>query len=194
MRIRAALVMFAVLAVSCGGGGAGDTAGAPATTAAPGTTAAPDTTATPGTTAAAETTTTAEEAGATAEAVTVATADSDLGEILVDAEGRTLYVFDNDTGGESTCYEQCAELWPPLLAEGDAQAAEGADASLLGTTARTDGSTQVTYDGRPLYYYTPDTSPGDTNGQGVGGVWWVMAPSGEAITEAAGAEADGAGY
>lgn len=112
---------------------------------------------------------------------TVESAESDLGTILVDGEGRTLYVFLNDSGGESTCYDDCAESWPALETDGDPQAGEGADTSLLGTTERDDGSLQVAYDQMPLYYFAGDEAPGDTNGQGIGDVWYVVSPEGEPI-------------
>jgi predicted lipoprotein with Yx(FWY)xxD motif len=112
---------------------------------------------------------------------TVAVEDSDLGQIVVDGEGRTLYVFLADEGSESTCYEDCEATWPPLTVEGD-PAGEGVDASLLGTTEREDGSTQVTLDGHPLYYFGGDETADDVNGQGVGDVWYVVSPQGEAIT------------
>jgi predicted lipoprotein with Yx(FWY)xxD motif len=112
---------------------------------------------------------------------TVAVEDSDLGEIVVDAEGTTLYVFLADEGSESTCYQDCEDSWPPLTVEGDPVAGEGIDASLLGTSERTDGSLQVTLDGHPLYYFSGDETSDDTNGQGVGDVWYVVSPSGEAI-------------
>lgn len=134
------------------------------------------------------TTTTGEDAAGTG--AEVAGADTDLGQVLVDAEGRTLYVFDNDEGGRSTCEGGCAELWPPLETDGEPTAGDGVDAALLGTTDRSDGTTQVTYDGQPLYTYTPDSGPGDTTGQGVGGVWWVVAPDGEPIRDDAGGSAD----
>jgi predicted lipoprotein with Yx(FWY)xxD motif len=114
------------------------------------------------------------------EEYTVEAASSDLGEIVTDDSGRTLYVFMADTSTESTCYDECAATWPALTVDGE-PSAEGVDASLLGTSARNDGSTQVTLNGHPLYYYAPDTSPGDTNGQGVGGVWFVVTPAGEPI-------------
>jgi predicted lipoprotein with Yx(FWY)xxD motif len=128
----------------------------------------------------------AETTGTTAEAdpavdATVAVADTDLGPVLVDADGMTLYLFTNDAGGESACYDQCAATWPALVAE-TPTAGEGADTELLGTTARDDGTTQVTYNGHPLYYFANDAAPGDTNGQGVGDVWFAVDASGEPVT------------
>lgn len=115
------------------------------------------------------------------EGAAVEVAESDLGSILVDDEGRTLYLFLSDSGGESDCYDECADSWPALETDGDPQARQGAEASLLGTTERDDGSVQVTYDGMPLYYFADDQAAGDTNGQGVGGVWYVVSPEGEPI-------------
>ena len=114
------------------------------------------------------------------EEYTVEAASSDLGEIVTDGSGRTLYVFMADTGTESTCYDDCAATWPALTVDGE-PSAEGIDESLLGTSERNDGSTQVTLNGHPLYHFASDTSPGDTNGQGVGGVWFVVSPAGEPI-------------
>jgi predicted lipoprotein with Yx(FWY)xxD motif len=121
----------------------------------------------------------ADESGGEEE-YTVEAASSDLGEIVTDSDGRTLYVFMADTSSDSTCYEGCEDTWPALTVDGQ-PSAEGIDASLLGTSERTDGKTQVTLNGHPLYYYAPDSSPGDTNGQGVGGVWFVVSPAGEPI-------------
>jgi predicted lipoprotein with Yx(FWY)xxD motif len=115
---------------------------------------------------------------------TVQLADSHLGSILVDGEGMTLYLFESDTGTTSTCTGDCAATWPPLIAEEPA-AGEGVDESLLGTTTRDDGEVQVTYDGHPLYLFASDESPGDTQGQGVGDVWFVVDASGKAVTEEA---------
>lgn len=112
---------------------------------------------------------------------TVQTAGSDLGTILADAEGRTVYLFEADTEGTSTCYDDCAATWPPLTVEGEPTAGEGVDRSLLGTTERDDGSIQVTYADQPLYYFATDQSAGDTNGQGIGDVWFVVDPDGEAV-------------
>lgn len=135
------------------------------------------------------------EAGAADDAGTavVEVTSSDLGDILVDGEGMTLYVFDSDTDGTSTCYDDCAANWPPLA--GDVSAGDGIDESLLGTTERDDGETQVTYADQPLYYFAADQSPGDTNGQAVGDVWWVVSPEGESITgEAESASNTTSGY
>jgi predicted lipoprotein with Yx(FWY)xxD motif len=114
-------------------------------------------------------------------AATVEVEASDLGDIVVDAGGRTLYVFLADEGSESTCYEDCEAAWPPLTVEGEPVAGEGIDASLLGTSERTDGSAQVTLDGHPLYYFAQDATPDDVNGQGVGDVWYVVSPAGAPI-------------
>jgi predicted lipoprotein with Yx(FWY)xxD motif len=109
-----------------------------------------------------------------------------LGKIIVDSRGRTLYDFHKDSGAKSACYGACANIWPPLTSSGRPQAKGGAEASKLGTTQRTDGTTQVTYDGHPLYTYAGDARSGDTKGNGItsfGGSWHALHPSGE---EAAG--------
>jgi predicted lipoprotein with Yx(FWY)xxD motif len=111
--------------------------------------------------------------------------NSKLGQILVDEKGMTLYLFVKDTGTSSTCYDQCATFWPPLLTTGTPQATSGAKQSLLGTTTRTDGKVEVTYAGHPLYYFLKDKAPGDITGQGVNGfgdLWWVLTPAGTANT------------
>ena len=123
-----------------------------------------------------------EPSEASAEA-TVAAAESDLGEIVVDADGRTLYVFLADESSESTCYDECEDNWPPLTVDGEPVAGEGIDGSMLATSERTDGSTQVTLDGHTLYLFGGDQAAGDVNGQGVGDVWFAVSPSGEAIQE-----------
>jgi predicted lipoprotein with Yx(FWY)xxD motif len=112
---------------------------------------------------------------------TLAASDSELGTILVDAQGLTLYVFLADADGESTCYDECADTWPPLTVDSDPAAGDGVDETLLGTVARTDGATQVTYANQPLYLYAPDQEPGDVSGQSVGEVWFVVGPDGEPI-------------
>jgi predicted lipoprotein with Yx(FWY)xxD motif/plastocyanin len=104
-----------------------------------------------------------------------------FGDILADGEGRTLYLYTVDTTNTSNCYGKCATAWPPLYTNGAPQAGTGADASLLGTTTRTDGKVQATYNGHPLYYWFKDTKAGDTNGQNVGGIWFVVSPAGEKV-------------
>lgn len=121
----------------------------------------------------------------TAATIKVAT-DAKLGQILVDGSGKTVYLFVQDTGTSSTCYTSCAKFWPPVLTTGAPQAGAGAQASLLGITQRTDGTTEVTYGGHPVYYFQNDQAAGDTKGQGVNGfgaLWWVLDPSGKAITK-----------
>lgn len=115
------------------------------------------------------------------EEATVMVAESDLGEILVDGEGWTLYLFTPDEAGEPTCYEACAQAWPPLLVEGEIEVGEGLDDDDFSTAERTDGGQQVKVGDWPLYYFANDQQPGDTNGQGLNDVWFVVSPEGEAI-------------
>jgi predicted lipoprotein with Yx(FWY)xxD motif len=90
----------------------------------------------------------------------------------------TLYLFTKDTPNTSNCYGGCASYWPPLLTNGAPVAGTGVTASMLGTTKRTDGTVQVTYNGWPLYYYASDKAAGDVTGENVQGVWFVITPSG----------------
>ena len=99
-----------------------------------------------------------------------------LGTFLTDAAGMTLYRFTKDTEpGISTCYDKCAEVWPPL-APTDAMTLPPGVPGVLGTIARTDGGQQVTYNAIPLYSFVKDQAPGDVTGEGVGGIWFVVAP------------------
>ncbi len=110
-----------------------------------------------------------------------------LGDVLVDASGRTLYVFEKDSGTTSACTASCASVWPPLRASGNPMVGSGATASQVGTTKRTDGAPQITYNGHPLYTFTGDQNPGDANGQGLtnfGGLWYAVSPAGDAVTSA----------
>jgi predicted lipoprotein with Yx(FWY)xxD motif len=111
-----------------------------------------------------------------------------LGSFLVDDKGMALYLFTKDTPNTSNCYDKCATAWPPLLTTGTSGAGAGVDASKLGTTQRTDGTTQVTYNGWPLYYYVKDKAAGDVTGQNVGGVWYVISPAGDQVGSAAATE------
>jgi predicted lipoprotein with Yx(FWY)xxD motif len=132
-----------------------------------------------GTAATAAPTTAAQAANGT----TVAVATSKLGDILVDAEGRTLYAFTKDKGDQSVCSGECATNWPALT--GPATAGTGAQAALLSTAMQAAGSAQVTYSGKPLYHFAGDAKAGDTNGQGVGGVWFAVTADGELVKEKA---------
>jgi predicted lipoprotein with Yx(FWY)xxD motif len=111
-----------------------------------------------------------------------------LGRILVDARGRTLYLFRADKRGKSACYGKCAKFWPPLIATRARKTGAGLKVSLFGTTLRRGGAHQVTYDHHPLYRFAEDKTAGQTKGQGTdffGGLWWVVSPSGAAITKKA---------
>ena len=112
---------------------------------------------------------------------TVAVASTGLGEVLVDAKGRTLYVFTKDKGDQSVCSGKCAAAWPALTVTGAATPGTGVQASLLSTSKQTNGSTQVTYGGKPLYYFAGDTAAGDTKGQGLNGVWFVVRGDGSLV-------------
>jgi predicted lipoprotein with Yx(FWY)xxD motif len=113
-------------------------------------------------------------------AATVLVAESDLGQILTDGDGVTIYYFANDTEGVSNCEGDCLSNWPPVTVQGAPSAGDGVDAE-LGTITRTDGAIQLTVNGFPAYYFAGDAAAGDTNGQGVGGVWFVFGPDGEPI-------------
>lgn len=146
---------------------------APATTA-PATTA-PATTA-PATTAPAATT--APVSTLTGPASLAVGQNATLGSFLTDASGKTLYIYTQDTANTSNCTGSCATNWPPLLTNGTPVAGTGVNASMLGTITLADGTTQVTYNGHPLYYYSQDTAAGATSGEGVGSNWYVITPDG----------------
>ena len=129
---------------------------------------------------------------------TVNVANGDLGTILVNAQGRTLYLFQKDTGTTSECTGACATAWPPLHANGKPTVGGGATASMVGTTQRSDGATQVTYNGHPLYLFSGDTQAGETTGEGstaFGGAWYAVSPAGDQVTGSATTPAPvGGGY
>src|SRR3954470_22223628 len=157
----AAVIPLAALAAGCGGGSHTATASSsppPKTTSAPAT---------------------------AARGTTVHVAKSRLGKILVDSRGRTLYLFKKDKGKKSACSGACAQFWPPLRTSGKPKAGSGAKASLIGTTKRSDGKPQVTYNGHPVYSFVMDKKAGDTNGEGVtafGGKWFAISPSGKQVS------------
>ncbi len=159
IRLAIAVTAAAVLAAACGGNGHTKSAVAAAAPRPAATTSS---------------------AAATPEVAT--RSNGDLGAYLVDSRGRTLYVYKVDKGTTSACYATCAANWPAFTTTGGAPRAAGqVDAAKLGTTSRTDGTTQVTYSGHPLYYFAGDSAVGDTKGEGVKDVWYAVAPSGNAI-------------
>ena len=114
----------------------------------------------------------------------VSTASTSLGRILINSGGHTLYLFSKDKNDKSACSGMCAKFWPPLLAAAKPRALAGVRASLLGTTKRTDGRLQVTYNRHPLYSFLKDTKKGQTDGEGLtafGGVWHAVSPAGAAV-------------
>ena len=163
--MRRTLALLAALPLALGIAGCGDDDD-------DATDAGDDTTAT---TAASTDDTTAEPAGD----ATVAVAETELGDVLVNAEGMTLYLFTPDSMETSACTDDCLSAWPPAM--GEAVAGEGVDQSLLTTAPRTDGDDQLAYNGHRLYTYAGDSAPGDTTGQGVGDVWFAVTPEGDAV-------------
>ena len=129
--------------------------------------------------------------------VTVGVDDGALGKILVDSQGRTLYLFRKDAGTTSACFGECANDWPPLRTSGKPTVGSGADSALVGTAKRSDGKPQVTYNGHPLYRYGGDQKRGDTNGQGLtafGGAWFALTAAGDQVSGQASSSGGGNGY
>jgi predicted lipoprotein with Yx(FWY)xxD motif len=128
---------------------------------------------------------TATSAPAAAAAIVITTKKDKLGTVLAAGpKNLTVYLWEADKGASSTCSGPCAKVWPPVTTSGKPTAGKGALASLLGTTPRPDGTTQVTYKGHPLYYFAKDKDAGDSYGQGsksFGAGWYVLAPSGNKI-------------
>ena len=182
--MRRSVRMFAVVSVlalalaACGGDDDDDDAASegPTTTVAE---SSPDTTSAPTTTPA-----DAEE-GAIEQAATVAIAQTSLGDALVDESGMTIYLFANDSAGTSTCTEGCAGAWPPVLVTGEIVVGDGLDAANFTTIDRGNGEMQLAVGDLPLYRFSGDAAPGDVNGQGVGEVWFAVAPDGSPIGGAA---------
>jgi predicted lipoprotein with Yx(FWY)xxD motif len=122
--------------------------------------------------------------------------NGNLGKILIDSAGDTVYLFQKDTGAKSSCTGACASAWPPVLATGKPTVAGGLAATKVSTTRRSDGKSQVTYAGHPLYRYQGDSKPGDASGQGLnafGANWYVLSSSGSAVTKG-GSSGGGYGY
>jgi predicted lipoprotein with Yx(FWY)xxD motif len=113
----------------------------------------------------------------------VRVARTKLGPILVNGQGRTLYLFLKDRHGKSTCYDGCARVWPPALASDAPRGGPGVAAGKLTTTRRRDHTRQLVYNGHPLYAMSADTRPGEMEGQGFLGTWFVVSPAGHRIGE-----------
>jgi predicted lipoprotein with Yx(FWY)xxD motif len=123
--------------------------------------------------------------------------NSGLGKILVNSNGLTLYLFKKDTGTKSTCAGACATNWPPLRASGKPLAGTGLSTSKVGTTARSDGKPQITYNGHPLYLFQGDSAPGQTNGQGIsafGAPWFAVSPAGNQVNGTGSGSGGAGGY
>ena len=130
-----------------------------------------------------------------AAAVKLATATvGDYGKILVDGNGRTVYVFDKDTSGTSNCSGDCLAKWPVVPAGDGTPQLDGIDASLISTVTRADGTKQLAVKGLPLYLFASDSAAGEAKGQAVGGVWWVVGADGQKITTKPGGSGNGYGY
>jgi predicted lipoprotein with Yx(FWY)xxD motif len=124
--------------------------------------------------------------GAPAATTVVSASSSSLGRILVTSNGHTLYLFERHKHGKSACVGKCVTFWPPLIAKGKPRAAGGARASLLGTTKRSDGRMQVTYNQHPLYTFVKDKKKGQTNGEGLdafGAEWYAVSPAGAKVDD-----------
>jgi predicted lipoprotein with Yx(FWY)xxD motif len=126
-------------------------------------------------------------AAVTAAKPTLGVRSTRLGKILVDSQGRTLYLFKKDSGTKSACFGACATAWPPLRAAGKPKVGTGARASMVASTKRSDGSPQVTYNGHPLYRFRGDAKAGDTNGEDLnafGGRWFAVSAAGKQVSKA----------
>ena len=125
----------------------------------------------------------------------LATADvGDLGKVVVDGNGRTVYVFDKDTSGKSNCEGGCLAMWPAVSAGNGTAQLDGIDPSLVTTITRSDGSKQVAIGGLPLYLFASDAQAGDAKGQAFGGIWWVVGADGKKITTQPSGSGNGNGY
>lgn len=184
MELLAALGVIALVVAACGEAEVVDET----TTTAPETTAPEEIEDTAPAEEVAETTTTEpaeEETG-------VGTAQSELGTILVDPEGLTLYIFTVDTEGVSQCYDACAATWPPVPA--DTPISGDIDAAMFGSAPRDDGPDQLTVNGMPLYYFAGDGAPGDVEGQGFNDVWFVVDSDGNVVENPQVSGGGGYGY
>ncbi len=169
MASAAGAVLAGLMLAACGSSGGSPGSAAPQSSPA-GATAAPPSASAPG--------------GTGAVTVSLKSVKGVEDEDLVAAGGKTVYLFEADKDGKPTCMGPCAQLWPPLTVSGAPAVTSGLDKALLGTVKRADGSTQVTYGGHPLYYYSGDSGPGSALGEGLkafGGEWYVVSAKGAKI-------------
>ncbi len=171
----ALLVAVALIALACGSSKKTDTSAADSTTT---TAASSSTTASDYGSNAKSTSTTA--SGTATGSTSIALGTTSLGQVVVDQQGFTLYLFEKDTGPTSTCVDACAKAWPAATVTGTPAAGAGITGALT-TTTRADGSTQLVLAGHPLYRFAADTAPGDVGGQDVGGVWYAVSSSGGSV-------------
>ena len=171
-RAAALLATATLILAACGPGAAGSTTPSTEPSAAPSTE--------PSTAPSAEPSTEPSSSAGAGEAYTVnAVQDATLGAYLTGEDGKTLYIFKNDSADTSTCTGGCADNWPPFVIEADETVEGGAGVTgTFATITRADGTLQVTYDHQPLHYFSGDSAAGDTNGQGIGGVWFVAPVTG----------------
>jgi predicted lipoprotein with Yx(FWY)xxD motif len=133
---------------------------------------------------------------ASGQAATVGVSNTGIGQILVNSQGLTVYLFKADQGTKSACMGACAAAWPPLLVAGKPTVGSGVSASLVGTTTRPEGKTQVTYNGHPLYLFAQDQKAGETNGQGVsafGAAWFALNSAGNQVSAQPSSSSTGGG-
>jgi predicted lipoprotein with Yx(FWY)xxD motif len=133
---------------------------------------------------------------ASGQAATLGVSSTGIGQILVNSQGRTVYLFKADQGTKSVCSGACAGAWPPLLVTGKPAVGNGVNASLVGSTTRPEGTTQVTYNGHPLYLFAQDQRAGETNGQGVsafGAAWFALNAAGSQISQPSSSSTGGGG-
>jgi predicted lipoprotein with Yx(FWY)xxD motif len=133
---------------------------------------------------------------ASGQAATVGISNTGIGQILVNSQGRTLYRFKADQGTKSACTGACAGAWPPLLVTGKPTVGSRVNTSLLGTTPRPEGTTQLTYNGHPLYRFAQDQKAGETNGQGVsafGAAWFALSSAGNQVSAQPSSSSTGGG-
>jgi len=168
-----AVVVLTLAACSSGGGASAAASTAPSSAPSVAMSEAPS--------ASAEASAMASAPASPSTSATISIKTTPLGDIVVDAQGRTLYAFEKDSGGKPTCYGGCAAMWPGFVVTGTPTAGTGLDASKLSLVDRTDGGKQVKYGEYPLYYFASDSAPGDTKGQGFAKLWFVVGADGETI-------------